>query len=238
MPNDYFNFKQFTVQQGETAMKVCTDACLFGAWLAAMLQLEAFARTILDVGAGTGLLSLMLAQKTSASIDAIEIEPAAAQQASENFLRSPWAHRLKVLHGDYKNIQLLKKYDVVIANPPFYEHDLKSNTKNKNIALHSSHLSLNELLATTASVLTTSGKFALLLPYHRTQECIKLAAIVRLFPQQIVKVQQTPLHSAFRAMILFSGAQAEPIHSNIILKADGHYTFEFTVLLKDYYLHL
>src|SRR5258705_6346666 len=149
MANSYFKFKQFTIHQDRCAMKVTTDACLFGAWVAIEAGiLESEDGSILDIGAGTGLLSLMLAQKTNVSIDSVEIDEAAAKQARENADASPWKERIFVMPGDakYMAYTLCKNFDIIISNPPFYENELASPDHHKNIAHHDGGLLLDELL--------------------------------------------------------------------------------------------
>src|SRR6476620_3970566 len=139
MSNTYFRFRQFTVHQERTAMKVCTDACLFGAWVASEIRNEDLER-VLDIGAGTGLLSLMIAQNSDAVIDAVEIDDHAYSQVVDNFSSSPWNDRLRVHHCSVQQFEPGCKYDLVISNPPFYEHSLRSPDSKKNMAMHSTHL--------------------------------------------------------------------------------------------------
>ena len=156
-------------------MKVCTDACLFGAWVASKIGNEITAvNHVLDIGAGTGLLSMMMAQKTNNTIiDAVEIEGNAASQARENLISSPWGNRMNVIEGDIKTLQLAPKFDLVISNPPFYKNDLKSPDNTKNIAHHSADLSLLELIDIAKKLLTPKGKFAILLPFRRVADLEK-----------------------------------------------------------------
>lgn len=186
-------------------MKVCTDACLFGAWVADHFKRQPHPPdSILDIGAGTGLLSLMLAQKLPfARIDAVELEEAAAEQAAENVEASPWSDRVQVLQGDIRTIHLGKQYDCIISNPPFFSNDLKSPSAERNLALHSESLSLPELFSKAFTVLTPDGKLALLLPAAREAEAISLAASHNLWPENITHVQQTPTHPNFRVILLF-----------------------------------
>ena len=139
MANQYFQFKQFTVQQDACAMKVTTDACLFGAWVANRINgLDLKGKHFLDIGTGTGLLSLMVAQQTDASIDAVEIETAAANQAQENFEQSPWNNKLFLHNSSIQTFIPQHKYDFIFTNPPFFFNDLKSKNHARNIALHDS----------------------------------------------------------------------------------------------------
>src|SRR5688572_17826532 len=141
MSNNFFQFKQFIVYQDRCSMKVCTDACIFGAYAANIISNSASQiLKCLDIGTGTGLLSLMIAQKTRAIIDAIEIEEDAFIQAKENFSNSPWRQRLRAVHTDAKHLSTWVKYDFIVSNPPFYQNDLVSPLKTKNVAKHDTSL--------------------------------------------------------------------------------------------------
>jgi tRNA1Val (adenine37-N6)-methyltransferase len=244
MPNSYFQFKQFKIEQDRCAMKVTTDACLFGAWSADQIQnSKVKIQNILDVGTGTGLLSLMVAQKTNAKIDAVEIDEAAAEQAEENFNTSAWKERLTIFKDSlqsFSNFQITKfsNYDLILSNPPFFDNDLKSENEKRNLALHSSALSLEELFVCVNKLLAVDGMFALLLPYHRNETAKKIAKENNLFVLQEMHVKQTTVHGFFRTMFLFGRKEIEPIASEMAIKENDNYTAEFIELLKDYYLHL
>lgn len=159
MPNPYFQFKQFTVHQAAGAMKVTTDACLFGAWCAEEIQSLNGKKNILDIGTGTGLLPLMIAQKNSASIDAIEIEKASADEAIQNIQASPFAETIHVIQADISGYQPPEKYDIIICNPPFYEDELQSPDALKNVAHHGTHLKLEQLFQIINVLLKEQGNF-------------------------------------------------------------------------------
>jgi tRNA1Val (adenine37-N6)-methyltransferase len=240
MSNTYFQFKQFTVEQERCAMKVCTDACLFGAYTATLIEEGKLTATnILDIGTGTGLLSLMLAQKTPAQIDAVEIDKAAFYQARENFEESPWKERLKVFHSSILQFDSAKKYDCIISNPPFFEKDLKSDDDKKNAAKHDSTLTLQQLLEVVTKYLEDNGVFVVLLPYHRINYCIEEAEKAGLYLSKKVLVKQTPLHAWFRGMLFFSRQQTISTKEEISIRDKmGDYTNKFMDLLQDYYLYL
>ena len=239
MSNTYFQCKQFIIHQERCAMKVCTDACLFGAWIAGQLRSEKYeVRTILDIGAGTGLLSMMLAQQSTAFIDAIELDEDAAEQAAENFEATPWKEKLQVIRADARTVHLGRKYDLIISNPPFFRNDLKSDDTKRNLALHSEALSLEELLLVIRKYLVENGRFALLLPFHRTAECKELAKASGFYPAEEVSVRQTPNHAYFRTMLLFSGTECIEKHTTLTIREEDRYTAAFTELLKDYYVQL
>jgi tRNA1Val (adenine37-N6)-methyltransferase len=235
MPKNYFQFKQFTVFQDKCAMKVCTDACLFGALNANNNQ---NAKHCLDIGTGTGLLSLMYAQKDPlAIIDAVEIDHSAAGQAEENFEASPWAKRLNIIHSDILSFKSQRKYGLIFSNPPFFEDDLRSPDQFKNSAKHDTTLGLLQLLDVITVNLSDDGSFSVLLPYHRVEEFIKEAETKGFHLVEQVLVKQTVNHDPFRGILFFSKIRGERKRSSITIKdAEGRYTGEFTEALKDYYL--
>ena len=214
-------------------MKVCTDACLFGALLPTGYN------HILDIGTGTGLLSLMMAQKNpTAIIEAVEIDNAAAQQATENFNASPWKERMKVFHSDVLNLDRGKIYDCIISNPPFFEGDLQSAEPSKNNAKHNSSLRFQQLIKFVSLHLKTDGCFAVLLPYHRVDYFIKEAVESALYLKQQILVKQTEGHDFFRGILFFSSAKVQPVYSEMEIKNKGQYTAAFSSALKDFYLSL
>lgn len=241
MPESYFRFKEFTIHQDKCSMKVCTDACLFGAFVASMVSNDrSKISNCLDIGAGTGMLSLMYAQKNlDTVIDAVEIEENAYNQAKENFARSKWNDRLNIFHSDTKNFVPGKKYDLIISNPPFYENELLSNEINKNIAKHDGGLLLHDLLSIIKILLYDGGCFAVLLPYHRIGYFENIAVKNNFFLREKILIRQTPTHNFFRGILIFSYVQSGTNVVELIIKnEDGSYTQNFTALLKDYYLKL
>jgi len=224
-------------------MKVTTDACLFGAWVAEKVKSEKLKiKNCLDIGAGTGLLSLMLAQKCDAAIDAIEIDEEAAAQAIENEELCSFKNQIKVVNSDIREYSFEKKYDVIISNPPFYENELKSYSSKKNTAHHSNDLSLQELMAIIKSNLSPNGRFFLLLPFKREDEIRKLLVSNDLNLLQLVLVKQSLNHGYFRIMLMGSLQDNDFIETTFdeisIWNEQQQYTEEFTELLKDYYLYL
>ncbi len=224
-------------------MKACTDACLFGAWVAAKVLCFQFpVSSCLDIGTGTGLLSLMLVQmNTDVFIDAVEIDEAAALQASENFKSSSWQERLNVYTDSIQHFATStnKKYDVIICNPPFYEHDLKSLNQQRNIALHSNKLSLEELVFYIDKLLADDGYFFVLLPYHRTNYFEELLLKNKLHIKEKVSIKQTPKHNYFRTIFWVDRKSVTVLQSEIIImNEENEYSSKFKELLKDYYLKL
>lgn len=238
MPNNYFRFKQFTVQQEHCAMKVCTDACLFGAYIADQVKTKA-SSNILDIGTGTGLLGLMLAQRVAAQIDAVEIDAIAFQQAKQNFEESLWNERLSIFNTDILQFQNEKKYDCIISNPPFFENDLKSSDSNKNNAKHDTSLTLEQLISVAKNNLTDDGIFAVLLPYRRVEYFIAIATKHGFNLSKKTLVKQTDKHDYFRGILIFGQQPSISSEEIIAIKnADDKYSLRFAELLKDYYLYL
>ncbi len=230
------------MHQEHTSMKVCTDACLFGAWAIHDTPLQN-ATTILDIGTGTGLLSLMVAQKnTKATIIAVEIEPGAAKEAISNFELSDWKDRLHVVNNSIQDFSSgqMKKFDCIISNPPFFESDLTSPDDNKNLAAHSAALPWNEFASEVATLLAPNGNFYVIIPSIRayTMQKHMEANGLHLIEETTVfnKEKQLP----FRSFLKFTNSVEKPskIKRNtiIIKQADNSYTEDFTSLLRDYYL--
>ena len=240
MANTYFQFKQFKIEQQNCAMKVCTDACLFGAILAEKIYREQNkVSNLLDIGTGTGLLSLQVAQKNSISIDAVEIDRDSYEQAQQNFSNSPWSEKLRIYNTDILDFVADKKYDCIISNPPFYEGDLKSDNSKKNAAKHDSTLKLEQLFKVIEEHLSPPGYFAVLLPYQRVDYFITLAADFNYKVQEKWMIRPTDAHPFFRGILFFSLAKTEIITKEISIKdSTGNYTAEFVDLLKEYYLQL
>jgi len=225
-------------------MKVTTDACLFGAWVAQEVESEKLkVESAIDIGTGTGLLALMLAQKNpEMEIDAIEIDKDAAEQANINVGSSPWKEQINILQGDVKAFSFEKEFDLIISNPPFYENEIRSATDSKNVAHHSENLTLKELLEIIKNNLSKTGSFFLLFPYKRNEEIKKLLKDHELSISKILFVRQSVKHDYFRIMLKGKLSDQENMETEFnemsIWDDSQQYTDEFKQLLKDYYLHL
>ena len=219
-------------------MKVCTDACVFGAFVAEQLHGD-YPADMLDVGCGTGLLSLMVAQKTDAAINAIEINEDAANQATANVEASPWKERVKVFKIALQKMSKQRQYDVIISNPPFFEQDLKSSEQQKNDAKHDTSLTLAELVSGIDVHLKPGGSAFVLLPYHRSKFFETIANQRSLFINKKLILRQTPGHQPFRSIVVLSKKEAETtVREMCIHDKDRQYTDAFKILLRDYYLYL
>lgn len=243
MANPFFQFKQFTVHHDRCAMKVTTDSCFFGAWAANEIQNTKPERqrieTVLDIGTGSGLLSLMMAQKNEVTFDAVEIEAEASEQARQNIQASPWESRIRIYTEDICSFKPGKKYDCIISNPPFYEKELSSSKPGKNVAHHSKQLTLSTLLVLIEKHLAEDGIFFLLLPAKRMQEINKLLAKNELFVSKSILLQQSVTHAPFRFLVMGSRKRVEVSQTTISVRNEKQeYTSEFINLLKDYYLYL
>lgn len=219
-------------------MKVCTDACILGAWFAS--KTPAWSH-VLDIGSGTGLLMLMLAQKHKGEIRGIELDGNAYHQLKQNIGQSPWKQMLKVYPGDVRSFSFPGKFDFIITNPPFYEGDLAASTEAANLARHSKELTLSELLAVIDANLTPEGSFGILLPYHRSAWFEQQALSGYGFSlREKLLVRQTPRHDYFRSVLYFSRRKESfvPTSELTIQDSEGVYTEDFTDLMRDYYLYL
>ena len=231
-------------------MKVTTDACLFGAWVADIVGGRKFrfqsqnptAKNILDIGCGTAVLSLMLAQKCEADIDAIEIDDEAAAQAAENGEACSFRNKIQIIKADARDYRFQKKYDIIISNPPFYENELKSWSSKKNAAHHGDSLNLEEVLNVIKKNLDDAGVFFLLLPFKREDEIKELIEQTGMKLLKLILLRQSVNHHYFRIMLMgeiktdeYSETEFDEI---AIWDEQRQYTEEFVSLLKDYYLYL
>jgi tRNA1Val (adenine37-N6)-methyltransferase len=233
MSNSYFKFKQFIIHQDACAMKVCTDACILGAWFAEKIPSYSL---ILDIGSGTGLLILMLAQKSKAEIHGIEIELDCYKQLKENISINKWKERIKIFPGDVREHSFADKYDFIIANPPFFESSLQSASGNKNIAKHSAALTFEELIKSISSNLKPAGTFGVLLSYERSAYFEELAFQYNFYLKEKLSIRQTPDHNYFRSVLCFSRNDNEvaSVYELTMHTENGKYTGEFVDLMKDY----
>jgi len=180
MPNPEFRFKRFAVRQDRCALKVGTDGVLFGAWTG-----HEGAGRILDIGAGTGLLALIAAQRNAtARIDAVEIDDAAAGQAAENFADSPWAERLRAHRMDVRRMRATEPYDLIVCNPPYYSGYSPSADERAGLAKHGAELTFTELLDAVDRLLAPQGRFAVIVPMDREPGFVRDAELRGLFPRR------------------------------------------------------
>lgn len=236
MPNDYFQFKNFIVWQNKTAMKVCTDSCILGSWVNAKTE-----KRILDIGTGTGLLALMLAQRYPVPVDAVEINEAAAKQASENVRNSPWPDRITVFHDRIQAFQNTTpyQYDLIISNPPFYANHLTTRHVARNQAIHNRDLPLDALMQSTKKLLSKHGNFYVLLPEKEGRDFEKLAGQYQLFINEKLLIRDKQESNVLRVILKIQQMKVELLeHSLCIKNPNGDYSHEFQRLLQPYYLSL
>ncbi|TDE16195.1 tRNA1(Val) (adenine(37)-N6)-methyltransferase [Dyadobacter psychrotolerans] len=235
--NSFFRFKQFTVHQDKCAMKVCTDACVLGAWADV-----AEAESILDIGAGTGLLSLMVAQRNPfAKIDAVELDPDAFIQAGENVENSSFSERIDVFNSAIQNFDRGLPYDCIITNPPFFQSDLLSPNLQKNNAHHATSLSFDELLISIGRLLKENGRFFILLPTDEAEGFLVKSLISGWFLNTKLTLYHDKNKKPFRQLMSFGRKKITEnqliIDSLYIYDEDSRtYNSDFKALMKDFYM--
>lgn len=236
MSNSFFQFKQFLVNQDKTAMKVSTDACIQGAWTPVKNE----AGNVLDIGTGTGLLSLMLAQRYSnIKIDAIDIDERAAEQAKANIKVSPWKDRIEVLHGDIRNMELKKHYDLIICNPPFFHNDLLGDKHQRNVARHSITLTPWQLLEIIAKYLKSDGYASVMFPATEHIAWEKALAEINWHITHRLSIRPTVDMKPNRVVSLCSPQQILEIQdAELVIYDNNKYTTQFMNLLSPFYLKL
>ncbi len=234
MSNQYFKFKQFTIWQDKCAMKVSTDSVLLGAWTDVYN-----AKKILDIGTGTGLLALMLAQRSVANIDAIDIDEEAVLQAKENVEKSKWSDRIRVIYTSFQDFSLLSnKYDLIVCNPPYFNENTKSPKLSRNIARHTDKLNHEEIISGVKNIIEDNGRFCIILPYEQGIDFICKAKNNGLFCNRILKVRPKRNHGIKRLLMEFSLIPVSIKDEEIIVENEKRhdYSEQYKVLTQDYYL--
>jgi len=233
-----FKFKQFEIQQDQCAMKIGTDAVLLGAWTS--LKNNPF--SVLDIGAGTGVLSLMLAQRSKAQlIDAIEIDDSAYEQCVNNFENSPWSDRLFCYHASLDEFanEIEQQYDLIISNPPFYSEDYKTTNEQRDLARFSEALPFDHLLESISKLLSEDGVFSVIIPFKEETKFITLALEFKLFPNRMLHVKGNPLSDIKRSLLEFSFTKSNIKIDTLIIETERHqYTQNYIDLTKDFYLKM
>jgi len=234
-----FSFKQFSIHQDRCAMKVGTDGVLLGSWTP--INNNPF--SILDIGAGTGIIALMLAQRSHAEqIDALEIDEDAYEQAVENFENSPWGDRLFCFHAGLDEFieEPEDEYDLIVSNPPFYAEDYKSNSEQRDLARFQDAMPFEELIEAAALLLSENGIFSVIIPFKEEENFLALANEFELYPIKITRVKGTPTSEIKRSLLAFSRNEVSAIEIDelIIETARHQYTHEYIELTKDFYLKM
>lgn len=234
-----FQFKQFTVEQDRCAMKVGTDSVLLGAWC----PIDNNPNTVLDIGAGTGVLSLMLAQRTNADqIDAVEIDEDAYEQCVSNYENSPWSDRLFCYHAALDELveDPEDEYDIIISNPPFYSEDFKTDNSQRDLARFQDAMPFEDLIEAADLLLSENGVFAVIIPFKEEERFLNLCADVELYPVKATHVRGSQTTPIVRTLLAFKRYELSVLVADeLVLEINRHeYTDEYINLTKDFYLKM
>lgn len=236
MPSNTFAFKQFTVKQDKCAMKVGTDAVLLGAWVS-----TEGARSILDIGTGTGIIALMLAQRSTAAIDAIDIDPNACLQARENAENSPWQDRLTIYHESFQTFALRagQRYDLIVSNPPFFVDSSKASHIERTISRHTDLLPYDELINGVLKVLEPEGRFCVILPAKEGEQFRDMAYDKQLYLCKLTRVRTRADKATEKRLLMQFARKPHSFSENtLVIEKDARhsYTDEYKELTREYYL--
>mgnify|MGYP003609618143 CR=1 FL=1 len=234
-----FQFKQFSIEQDRCAMKIGTDGVLLGAW--APIENNPF--SILDIGTGTGVIALMLAQRSRAEqIDALEIDEEAYEQATDNFENSPWNDRLFCFHAGLDELieEPEDEYDLIVSNPPFYSEDYKTENSQRDLARFQDAMPFEDLIEAADLLLSENGIFAVIVPFKEEEKFINLAIEFELYPFKITRVKGTPTTEIKRSLLAFSrNKNIDFTTDELIIETTRHqYTEEYIALTKDFYIKM
>lgn len=234
-----FNFKQFSIEQDRTAMKIGTDGVLLGAWS----PIPENCYSVLDIGTGTGIIALMIAQRCDAKqIDALEIDEDAYEQATENFENSPWDDRLFCFHAGLDELidEPEDEYDLIISNPPFYTENFKSDNEQRDLARFEESMPFEMLIEAADLLLSENGIFSLVIPFKEEENFLALAKEYELFPMKITRIKGNPTTEVKRSLLAFQRFSTTEIEiDELIIETERHvYTEEYIALTKDFYLKM
>lgn len=236
MPNNSFAFKHFTIKQNECAMKVGTDAVLLGAWVNATSS-----KRILDIGTGTGVIAIMLAQKSPAKIDAIDVDEMSYKQATENVGNCPWKEWIQVYHTSLQEFSKThsNEYDLIVSNPPYFIDSTKTPTDSRTHARHADLLSYEELLTGILKLLSPTGSFCVILPNKEGEQFRDMAEKKQLHLTKLVRIHTRTDKTEKRLLMKFEFTQKSFSEESITIEKDERHTYteEYKELTKDYYLN-
>jgi len=232
-----FRFRQFSVSDEKSAMKVNTDAVLLGAWVD-----TTGAESILDIGTGSGIIALMLAQRSDATIDAIDIDKDSFEQAKDNFQNSVWSNRLNAIHTSLQEYvkNSSEKYDLIVSNPPFFSNSLKSPSHSKTLSKHDDKLMHKELLASIQKLLNSGGRFCVILPYSEITKFKEQALIENLYCLKQFNIIPKQEKKINRSVMEFAQTKTGDFAESIITirNTDNSFTKAYIDLTEDFYLHI
>lgn len=236
MPADVFEFKQFTIKQDKCAMKVGTDAVLLGAWTTCN-----DVRSILDIGTGTGVIALMLAQKSDAYIDAIEIDRNAYIQAIENATQSKWSDRINIHHTSLQEFVSIPriKYDLIVSNPPYFVDSSKASDIERTTARHADLLPFSDMVSAVKKLLSDNGKFCVILPVKEGEKFRDLAETKGFYLSKLTRIRTTEdKKTEKRWLMQFEFKPRSFSENSIVIEKDKRhdYSEEYKALTKEYYL--
>ena len=234
-----FKFKQFAINQDRCAMKIGTDAVLLGAWC----PIDNNPKSILDIGAGTGILALMLAQRTNADqIDALEIDEEAYEQCVENFEASAWADKLFCYHAALDEFvdDPEDEYDLIISNPPFYSEDFKTTDEQRDLARFQDAMPFEDLIEAADLLLSENGTFAVVIPYKEEERFIDLCAEYELYPVKATRVKGSHKTPIIRSLLAFKRFELSVLTADeLVVEINRHeYTDDYINLTQDFYLKM